>query len=233
MGYLNNSEISVDAILTKKGRELLAQGKDKFKITQFALADDEIDYDLWNPAHPLGSAYYGVIIENMPLVEATPDESQIMKYKLVTLPKKTSRIPTITVGQTQVTLTAGGDSTIIRPNTSNFANGNGTLGYTAILSDSDAADIRVAPGAEVRAGVSPSIPKFVGDNESAQSVAVTGFAFEIIAKDQPIAEAEATITIIGNETGGRKTIDVTVKKMQTFTSPNVPLEVSARRRTFI
>ena len=69
MGYLNNSTITVDAILTKKGRELLARGKDEFKITQFALADDEIDYDLWNPAHPLGSDYYGVIIENMPLVE--------------------------------------------------------------------------------------------------------------------------------------------------------------------
>ena len=233
MGYLNNASVTVDAILTKKGRELLAQGRDMFKITQFAVADDEVDYDLWNPAHPLGSAYYGIIIENMPLVEATPDESQIMKYKLVTLPKKTSRIPTITVGQTQITLTSGGDSTIIKPNTSNFANGNGTLGYTAILSDSDAADIRVAPGAEVKAGVSPSIPKFIGDNESAQSIAVTGFAFEIIAKDQPIAEAEATITIIANETGGRKNINVTVRKMQTFTAPGVPLEASARRRTFL
>ena len=62
MGYLNNSSVTVDAILTKKGRELLAEGRDSFRITQFAIADDEIDYDLWNPDHPLGSNYYGIII---------------------------------------------------------------------------------------------------------------------------------------------------------------------------
>ena len=57
MGYLNNSVITVDAILTKKGRELLARGDGSFKITQFALADDEIDYTLYNPSHPSGSAF--------------------------------------------------------------------------------------------------------------------------------------------------------------------------------
>ena len=62
MGYLNNSTITVDAILTKKGRELLARGQNDFKITQFAVADDEIDYDLWNPAHPLGTDYYEIIM---------------------------------------------------------------------------------------------------------------------------------------------------------------------------
>jgi len=44
MGYLNNAVVTVDAILTTKGRELLARGDGSFKITQFALADDEIDY---------------------------------------------------------------------------------------------------------------------------------------------------------------------------------------------
>ena len=87
MGYLNNSSITVDAILTKKGRELLARGRDEFQITQFALADDEIDYDLYNPEHPNGSAFYGAAIENMPILEALPDETQMMKHKLVTLPK--------------------------------------------------------------------------------------------------------------------------------------------------
>ena len=58
MGYLNNSIITVDAILTKKGRELLAKGDGSFKITQFALSDDEIDYTLYNPTHPSGSAFY-------------------------------------------------------------------------------------------------------------------------------------------------------------------------------
>jgi hypothetical protein len=52
MGYLNNQVITVDAILTKKGRQLLAQGGSAFNITQFALSDDEIDYSLYNPSHP-------------------------------------------------------------------------------------------------------------------------------------------------------------------------------------
>ena len=94
MGYLsNNGTVTVDAILTKKGRELLAKGDGKFKITQFALADDEIDYDLWNPNHGGGSAYYGVVIENTPITEAVPDETQSMKYKLISLPKGTIAIP--------------------------------------------------------------------------------------------------------------------------------------------
>ena len=81
MGYLNNATTVLDAILTKKGRELLARGQNEFRITKFALADDEIDYTLFNPSHPSGSAYYGEAIINQPLLEVFPLESQIMKYK--------------------------------------------------------------------------------------------------------------------------------------------------------
>lgn len=100
MGYLSNSgTITVDAILTKKGRELLAKGQGSFNITQFALSDDEVDYDLWNPQHGLGSDYFGIVIENMPVTEAVPDETQSMKYKLITLPPGTKAIPYLTVGE--------------------------------------------------------------------------------------------------------------------------------------
>ena len=91
MGYLNNSIVTVDAILTRKGRELLARNDGSFRITQFALADDEIDYTMWDPDNPLGSAYYGQAIDNMPLLEAFPDETQAMKYLLTTLPRGTSK----------------------------------------------------------------------------------------------------------------------------------------------
>ncbi len=210
MGYLNNSTVTVDAILTKKGRELLAKGRNNFNITQFALADDEIDYDLWNPDHPLGTEYYGTIIENMPIVEAIPDETQMLKYKLITLPKKTTKIPVVNVGNTSITLSAEGDIAVISPNTSNFTGGNATLGYTAILSNSDVADLRVAPGGDIQTSVLPTAPRFIGDNEDAQSVAVTGRTFEVIAKRQ-VTDQTATITIIGNETGGSTTINLTVK----------------------
>ena len=210
MGYLNNSTVTVDAILTKKGRELLARGRNNFNITQFALADDEIDYDLWNPDHPLGTEYYGTIIENMPIVEAIPDETQMLKYKLITLPKRTTKIPVVNVGNTSITLSAEGDVAVISPNTSNFTGGNATLGYTAILSNTDVAELRVAPGGDIQTSILPTAPRFIGDNEDATSEAVTGRTFEVIAKRQ-VTDQTATITIIGNETGGSTTINLTVK----------------------
>ena len=86
MAYLDNTEITVDAILTKKGREKLATGEG-LNITRFALGDDEIDYGLYEPAHPKGSAYYDAAIKAIPILEASPDETQVLRYKLVTLPK--------------------------------------------------------------------------------------------------------------------------------------------------
>jgi len=216
MGYLNNSTITVDAILTKKGRELLARGRDEFKITQFALADDEVDYDLYNTEHPLGTAYYGAAIENMPLIEALPDETQMMKYKLVTLPKGTSRIPVVRVASTVLSLEAG-ESTIISPSTVNFQGGNRQFGYTAILSDSDVAEIRATRSAPGALG-SPSVAQFIGDSEAAQSITVTGTEFEVIAKPQFFADATATILIIGNETGGRTLITLTSKQITIATT---------------
>ena len=221
MGYLDNTSITVDAILTKKGREILAKGADEFKITQFALADDEIDYSLWNPAHSLGSNYYGIAIDNMPLIEAIPDETQTMKYKLVTLRKSTTRVPVITVPNSTVTLVAGGDAVDITPNTSNFEGGNSTLGYTAILSNSDVAFLEVGTAVNSILMQGATIPTFVGDDESAQSVSATGFTFKIVAKNQPIQTKTATLTIIGNETGGRATITITVNKQQVATSGGI------------
>jgi len=218
MGYLDNTSITVDAILTKKGREILAKGAEDFKITQFALADDEVDYTLWNPAHPLGTNYYGIAIDNMPLIEAIPDETQTMKYKLVTLRKSTTRIPVITVPNSSVTLVAGGDAVEIKPNTSNFEGGNSTLGYTAILSNSDIAFLEVSSAVRSVLMQGATVPTFVGDDESAQSITAVGFSFRIVAKNQPIENNTATLTIIGNETGGRATVTVTVNKQEVATS---------------
>jgi hypothetical protein len=215
MGYLDNSSVTVDAILTLKGRELLAKGGSSFNITQFAIGDDEVDYTLWNPDHPLGTNYYGTIIENMPVTEAIPDETQALRYKLVTLPKQTTNIPVINVGNTSITLAAPGNSAIISPNTSNFQGGNANLGYTAILSDSSVADILVTRA--LQNSVLPTTPRFVGDNEDAQSIAVAGFEFRIVAKTQLIEDKTATITVVGNETGGSVTINLTVKKATTAT----------------
>ena len=141
-----------------------------------------------------------------------------MRYKLVTLPKKTARIPVISVPQSSITLTSPGQVFTIVPTTTNFTSGNATLGYTAILSNSDVATLQVAQ--PVSAGVSPTVPRFIGDSEAAQSISAVGFSFNIIAKQQLVSDVSATITIIGNETGGRSTVNLTVKKVQLATASN-------------
>jgi len=86
MGFLDNTTITVDAILTRKGREKLARNGN-FNITKYAFADDEVDYNLYDVSHPNGSSYYGAVLENMPLLEAFIDETQVMRYKLFTADK--------------------------------------------------------------------------------------------------------------------------------------------------
>ena len=81
MGYLDNSTVVVDAILTKEGRKLLATGN-ALNIRYFTLSDTGIDYTLWNPDHPSGSAYYGEAIENLPNLEALPNGAYFMRNKL-------------------------------------------------------------------------------------------------------------------------------------------------------
>jgi hypothetical protein len=203
MGYLDNSSITVDAILTKKGRELLSKGRDFFVISQFALADDEVDYELWNPAHPLGSDYYGVIIENMPIVEAVTDENYSLRYKLLTLPKNTIRIPIVSTNPAVINIEEGSASTVV---TCNTVNGQNTLGYTVTLLNSDAATI-VGDGKGVANNTD-----VVGANEDRRSVSIsTGRTFTLTPKILPDETQISTkLIIVGNETGGSTEIEVTI-----------------------
>jgi hypothetical protein len=96
MGYLNNSTRILDAILTKKGREILSSGGN-FEVSKFALGDDEIDYQLWDTTHTRGTDYYGAVIDNLPALEPFNDPSEIMKYKLVTRSKNTRAMAILTI----------------------------------------------------------------------------------------------------------------------------------------
>ena len=128
MGYLDNSSITVDAILTKRGRELLARNDGSFKITQFALADDEIDYSLFNESHPNGTQYSSEAIENMPLIEAMPTGPNCMNSKLITLTRGANAIPYIShnYGTNGLNLSQGAQETV-SPTTFNL-NGSNVVG---------------------------------------------------------------------------------------------------------
>ena len=209
MGYLNKASVTVDAILTKKGRELLAQGRSAFNITQFAVADDEIDYSLYDPAHPLGTEYYGSAIENMPIVEASVDETQNLRYKLVTLGRGQNTIPLLQVAPISIELrystnALGQEITII---TTGGTNLDQSLGYTAILYDKEAA-LLTSNGL---AG-SATVPLFVGETSAVNSqnaIVLTGTKFTLTPKNVS-KETPTQLVIIGNETGATKIIPVII-----------------------
>jgi hypothetical protein len=208
MGYLNKATVTVDAILTKKGRELLAKGRSAFEITKFAVSDDEIDYGLFDPAHPLGSEYYGSAIENMPLVEAVPDETQNLRYKLVTLDRNgTNVIPRVQIDRSSIELTfieGGTARSEIVPSTSPVGFNELPFGYTAILYDREAASLESdgLPG-------TPTVPVFIGDSVSENAIVKVGTRFTLVANR--VDEITNTqLVIIGNETGASVTIPVTI-----------------------
>jgi len=207
MAYLDNNVLTVNAVLTKKGREILAK-TGGLNITAFALADDEIDYTQFNPNHPLGSAYFDIAIRNTPIMEPITDESQLMKYKLVTLNEGVSAVPTISVAQSIITVNRDytGEISISPSTTPTY---NVTLGYTAILANKDVGTLVVTETNSLNSSTA-TVPTFAGDLTSQTSVAVVGNKFRFIPNASLQKTTTTNITIIGNESGGNTSITVTV-----------------------
>jgi len=231
MGFLDNTTITVDAILTKKGRELLARGQNEFRITKFALADDEIDYNLYDTTHPNGSNYYGSVIENMPLLEAFVDENQLLRYKLTTLPKETAKLPILELPNSTMTFNGPGITQAITPNTRNGVDS----AYTFVLQDASIANItpivarsgdplgerpveqmpverRLPDGSLELDFVKPraTTPVFLNESERKRSITITSKAVNIIARS--ITSQQSTnITIVGLDTGATYNLPITVK----------------------
>ena len=216
MGYLNNAVITVDAILTTKGRELLARNDSSFQITQFALGDDEIDYTLYNPNHPSGSAYYGEAIDNMPLLEAFPSELQIMKYKLTTLPRGTAKLPVLDLGFAAITLKQGAQLSVT-PQTLNYLGNEQvfeTSGYSATIGDVRLMNTFTGQGIQTAAATTA--------NETATQTLGTNVTKTIIGTQFNLTSTtvntlfgsnkllRTTLTVTGLDSGARITIPVTV-----------------------
>jgi hypothetical protein len=216
MGYLNNAVVTVDAILTTKGRQLLAKNDGSFKITQFALADDEIDYTMYNPNHPSGSSYYGEAIQNMPLLEAFPEETQIMKYKLVTLPRGTAKMPILDLGYSAIVIKQGA-SLAITPQTLNYFGGNTyeTSGYTATISDVRLMSTFEGVGINTPSAQALNTTTTLGTNVSKTVVGTTINlrATTVNTLFGSSNQLQATLTVEGRDSGARLTIPITVTKI--------------------
>jgi hypothetical protein len=221
MAILNPTVITVDSILTKKGRELLARNDGSFQITQFSLADDEIDYTLYNPSHPSGSAFYGEAIENTPVLQAFPDDTQIMRYKLVTLPRGTSRLPVVSLGYNTITLKQGASLTIT-PQTLNYLGATSTFeanGYIATISD-----IRLLSSFQ-GTGITTTTIGDQGLNTTSGAVlskSVIGTSFTLTGTTvntlfgSTLTTLATTITVIGRDSGARITIPINIQKVSTI-----------------
>ena len=222
MGYLNNSVVTVDAILTTKGRELLAKNDGSFRITQFALADDEIDYTLYNPSHPSGSAYYGEAIDGMPLLEAFPEANQIMKYKLATLPRGTAKLPVLDIGYTAITLQQGAQLAIT-PQTLNYLGNDQTFetsGYTCTVADVRLLNSFSATGINTTAAVesSATATTTLGKNVSS-TVIGTQINLRATTVNTLYGSGQTsivtTLTVTGIDSGARITVPLTVTRTTT------------------
>ena len=221
MGYLNNQVVTVDAILTKKGRELLAKNDGSFRITQFALGDDEIDYTLYNPTNPQGSAFYGEAIDNMPLLEAFADENQIMKYKLTTLPRGTAVLPVLDLGYSAITLKQGA-SLAITPQTLNFL-GNATAfetsGYSATIADVRTLATFNGVGIQSTAAQDQNATSTttIGTNVSSTVIGtqINLRATTVNTLFGSNTQLNTTLTVVGLDSGVRLTIPVTITKSTT------------------
>jgi hypothetical protein len=217
MGYLDNSVVTIDAILTKKGRELLARNDGSFRITQFAMADDEVDYTLYNPNHPSGSAFYGEAIENMPVLEAFPDETQIMKYKLMTLPRGTSKLPVINVGYASISLRQAA-SLVITPQTLNYLGATSTFepdGYIVTVGDARLLSTFTGIGIDT---TNLNMSNGSTTTNTQLSKAVIGTSFTLVGTTidtlfgTSLTSLTTTITVQGRDSGARITIPLTVTK---------------------
>ncbi len=175
---------------------------------------------MYNPNHPSGSAYYGEAIENMPLLEAFPQETQMMKYKLATLPRGTARLPIIG-GVNSLYNLKQGESQFITPQTLNYLGGNTieSSGYTVTVSDArlfsefNGVGINTPQAQALNTSPIPSLGTAV--SKTVVGTTINMRATTINTLFGSVNSLTATITIEGRDSGARITVPITVTKINT------------------
>lgn len=205
MAFLNNENIILDAVLTKRGRELLASGS--FEISHFAVSDDGIDYSLINTDHPSGSAFYGELIEELPILEAPVDGNQMLKNKLVTLPQGTEYIPLVNATPNTINLyvsSVGGATVQLET-----INGSNPSGYIVAAYSPNRIDVTsdIPTGSltgsyAIQASNIPTTAKRI--------IASSSFVVTPKALPENTNSNTSLIDVFGIDTGGYVTVSVTV-----------------------
>jgi hypothetical protein len=193
MGFLDSTSVTVDAILTKRGRELLAKGEGEFKITRFSLSDDEVDYGLYDTTHPNGSNFYGAVIENISLLEAFP--SGKVQYFLI---NGEGNVTGVINMDTSARTYNGGQIDVFTPSTQNVTDdayiytlGSSTLGTLTGLGAGGTGE---------------------GDSSEGSEVVVRGSSCRFQAAKNLEKDYTSIITIMGVTSRATATINITAKK---------------------
>ena len=187
MGFLDSTSITVDAILTKTGRQRLSAGD--FRVTKFALSDDEIDYTLYDVTHPNGTDSYGTVIENMNLLEAIPNRVSFNSH----LVDSNTSGAKLLISPLQYTNIDAGANFTISPSTVGAAEEN----YSFIVGNSGIV-LFIDPNGSASGVFSSTVP-------SAKSVQVEPQTFVT-----PQPNATTNITVTGLSSGLVGIISVTV-----------------------
>ena len=209
MGYLDNSSITVDAVLTKKGREILKNGGN-LNITSFTMSDTGVDYSLWNPDHPSGSAFYGEAIENLPMLEASVHAEYNLRNRLISLNQNTVAVPAIVLGNldsnggTLKTFNEGDENsgTINVDLVGYTSTGNVNLGgfqYYFVIQDPTI----ISTNASLMSNLSGTSRQFLQEQDIpfAQQYGFNGNSFTINPIQQDVAGNETNVYVVNVETG--------------------------------
>ena len=214
MGYLDNSSITVDAVLTKKGREILKNGGN-LNITSFTMSDTGVDYTLWNPDHPSGSAFYGEAIENLPMLEASVHAEYNLRNRLISLNQNTVAVPALQLagldssGGTLLTLEEGKTSSTITLDLVGFTSTTNAISnnpYYVVVQDPSI----VKSSGVVESTLSGTSRMFLQEQDipMAQQYGITGNSFTISALQQDTAGKQTSIYIVHRETGAYNSFSV-------------------------
>jgi len=214
MGYLDNSSITVDAVLTKKGREILKNGG-SLNISSYTLSDTGVDYSLWNPDHPSGSAFYGEAIENLPMLEASVHAEYNLRNRLVSLNQNTVAIPALVLGNLDV---AGGSTKTFNEGDEltgkisvklvGYTPSNNVTGfpYYFVIQDPNL----VSTNASNMGGLSGQAGTFLPETgiQSAQQYGFNGDSFTITPIQQDVKGRQTNIYVVHTETGAYNSLTV-------------------------
>ena len=204
MGLLDNDTVIVDAILTKLGRQKLANGQ-PLGITQYAFGDTGVDYTLYNPNHPNGSSDYGSAITSLPMLEAVPDDNVFLRFKLYGEGERNVQ------NFNYITISSGTSVTIAKA-----ANATTSISQTIIPQLSNS----TVEGALFNYKILDMRGLFLGEGVNASNVSIAG-GFDAINLP-PFSHPEpviANITGIGN-------LEINATEQQITSQRSVGVEVS-------